>query len=147
MVFNATFHYISVISWWSVLFPDTYNTTVHFPGLVPPDTYIHDCSLSWLGTPWHIYTWLFTFLAWYPLTHGVSSQESEQSCIYYVSGGTKSGKCGIFCFSIRFWNCSDSVVFFVFFIRFWNCSDSVVFFVFLLDFGIVLIVWYFLFFY
>jgi hypothetical protein len=40
--------------------------TVHFPGLVPPDTYIHNCSLSWLGTPWHIYTWLFTFLAWYP---------------------------------------------------------------------------------
>jgi hypothetical protein len=26
----------------------------------------------------------------------------------------------LFCFSIRFWNCSDSVVF-------WDCSDSVVF--------------------
>jgi hypothetical protein len=40
-------------------------------------------------------------------------------------------QCGIFSFSIRFWNCSDSVVFFVF----------------LLDFGNVLTVWYFLFFY
>jgi hypothetical protein len=38
------------------------------------------------------------------------------------------------------------VVFFCFSIRFWNCSDSVVFFVFLLDFGTVLTVRYFLFF-
>ena len=65
------------------------------------------------------------------MCQGVPSQESEQSCIYYVSGGTKPGKYGIFCFSIRFWNGFDNVVFFVF----------------LLDFGIVLIVWYFLFFY
>jgi hypothetical protein len=40
-------------------------------------------------------------------------------------------QCGVFCF----------------YIRFWNCSDSVVFFVFLLDFGTVLTVWCFLFFY
>ena len=39
-------------------------------------------------------------------------------------------QCGIFCFSVRFWNCSDSVVCFVF----------------LLDFGIVQTVWYVLFF-
>jgi hypothetical protein len=52
-------------------------------------------------------------------------------------------QCGIFCFSVRFWNCSDSVVFFVFLLDFWNCSDSVVFFVFLLDFGTVPTVWYF----
>ena len=32
-------------------------------------------------------------------------------------------------------------------IRFWNCSDSVVVFVFLLDFGTVPTAWYFLFFY
>ena len=38
-------------------------------------------------------------------------------------------QCGIFCFSI---GC-------------WNCSDSVVFFVFLLDFGTVPTVWYFCF--
>ena len=38
---------------------------------------------------------------------------------------------GIFCFSILFWNCSDSMVFFVF----------------LFYFGTVLTVWYFLFFY
>ena len=55
-------------------------------------------------------------------------------------------QCGIFCFYIRFWNSSDSVVFFVFLldfgtvptvwyflfdfsIRFWNSCDSVVFFV------------------
>jgi hypothetical protein len=56
------------------------------------------------------------------------------------------GRCGIMellrqsanfmCFSIRFWNCSNSVVFwkctdsgvlFCFSIRFWNCSNSVVF--------------------
>jgi hypothetical protein len=40
-------------------------------------------------------------------------------------------QCGIFCFSIVFWNCVDSVIFFVF----------------LLYFGTVLTVWYFLFFY
>ena len=40
-------------------------------------------------------------------------------------------QCGIFCFSVRFRNCSDSVVFFVF----------------LLDLGTVPTVWYFLFFY
>jgi hypothetical protein len=40
-------------------------------------------------------------------------------------------QCGIFCFSIWFWNCSDSMVFFVF----------------LLDFRTVPTVWYFLFFY
>ena len=73
-------------------------------------------------------------------------------------------QCGIFVFhfSIRFWNCSDSVVFFVFHfsiriwncsdsvvsvfhfsIRFWNCSNSVVslFFIFLLDFRTVPTVW------
>ena len=50
-------------------------------------------------------------------------------------------QCGIFCFSIWFGNCSDSVVF----LR--NCSNSVVFFVFLFDLGIVPTVWYFLFFY
>ena len=37
--------------------------------------------------------------------------------------------------------------FYDFSIRFWNCSDSVVFFVFLLDFRTVPTVWYFLFFY
>jgi FlaA1/EpsC-like NDP-sugar epimerase len=66
-------------------------------------------------------------------------------------------QCGIYCFSIRFWSYSDSVVFFVFLldfgviltvwyllfsIRFWSCSDSVVFTVFLLDFGVVLTAWY-----
>ena len=40
-------------------------------------------------------------------------------------------QCGIFCFSIGLWKCSDNVVFFVF----------------LLDFGNVPTVWYFLFFY
>ena len=73
-------------------------------------------------------------------------------------------QCGIFYFSVRFWNRSDSVEFFVFLVdfgtvptvwyflffflavRFWNCSDSVVFFVFLVDFGTVPTVWYFLFF-
>ena len=40
-------------------------------------------------------------------------------------------QCGILCFSIIFWNCSDSVVFFVF----------------LLYFGTVPTVWYFVFFY
>ena len=59
-------------------------------------------------------------------------------------------QCRIFCFSIWFWTCSDSVVFvffylildlfrqcgiFCFSIWFWTCSDSVVFFVFLFDFG------------
>ena len=59
-------------------------------------------------------------------------------------------------FSIQFWTCSDSVVFFYILdlFRFWTCSDSVVFFytildlfrqcgIFLLDFGPVLTVWYF----
>jgi cytochrome c-type biogenesis protein CcmH/NrfF len=40
-----------------------------------------------------------------------------------------SRQCGISCFSVRYWSCSDSVVIVVF----------------LLDFGIVLIVWYLLF--
>ena len=55
-----------------------------------------------------------------------------------------------FCFSIRVWSCSYSVVFFVLFfsIRVWSCSYSVVFIVvFLLEFGAVPTVWYFLFFY
>jgi hypothetical protein len=66
------------------------------------------------------------------------------------------------CFSIRLWNCSDSVVFFVFLldygtvptgvflcfsIRLWNCSDSVYFYVFLLDYGTVPTVCIFMFFY
>jgi hypothetical protein len=37
----------------------------------------------------------------------------------------------------------DFAAFYDFSIRFKNCSDSVVFFVFLLDFGTVLTVWYF----
>ena len=40
-------------------------------------------------------------------------------------------QCGICCFSIRFWSCSNSVVFVIF----------------LLDFGVVPMVWYLLFFY
>ena len=46
-------------------------------------------------------------------------------------------QCGIVCFSIRFWNCSDSVVLFVFLLDFRIVQTSVVLFVFLLDFGIV----------
>jgi hypothetical protein len=44
-----------------------------------------------------------------------------------------------------FVNGIDFASFYDFSIRFWNCSDSVVLFVFLLDFGIVPTVWYFLF--
>ena len=40
-----------------------------------------------------------------------------------------------------------SVSIFCFSIRVWSCSDSVVFVVFLLEFGAVPTVWYFLFFY
>jgi hypothetical protein len=35
-----------------------------------------------------------------------------------------SDSMGIFCFSVRFWNCSDSMGIFCFSVRFWNCSDS-----------------------
>ena len=57
--------------------------------------------------------------------------------------------CGIICFCIGFWNCSDSVAMLFFYwtlelfrycviicfcIEFWNCSDSVALFVSLLDF-------------
>jgi hypothetical protein len=85
-------------------------------------------------------------------------------------------QCGISCFSVRSWNCSDSVVCLVFLldfgtvrlcgiscflldfgtvptvwyllfsVKFCNCSDSVVSLVFLLDFGTLPIVWYLLFF-
>ena len=66
-------------------------------------------------------------------------------------------QCGICCFSIRFLNCSDSVVFVVFLldigavptvrycffsVRYWSCYDSAVFVVFLLDIGAVPTVWY-----
>ena len=53
---------------------------------------------------------------------------------------------GICYVSATFQNCSDIVVFFCFSARLQNYSDIVVFFVFLLDFRIVLILWYLLFF-
>ena len=61
-------------------------------------------------------------------------------------------ECGICCFSVRYWSCSDSMVFVVFlldigavptvriccfYVRYWSCSDSAVFVVFLLDIGAV----------
>ena len=51
--------------------------------------------------------------------------------------------CGICCFSIRFQNCSGSVVFVFFSLKFQNCSKSVVFVicVFLLGFTTVPTVW------
>ena len=44
-------------------------------------------------------------------------------------------QCGIICFSIGLWICSNSVK--CFSIGHWNCSDSVALFIFLLDFGTV----------
>jgi hypothetical protein len=55
-------------------------------------------------------------------------------------------QCGIFCFSIGFWNSSDSVVYFVFLLDF-GTLPTVVYFVFLLDFRTLPTVWYILFFY
>ena len=46
------------------------------------------------------------------------------------------------CFSVRYWSCSDSVVFDGFPVRYWSCSDSAVLVVFLLDIGAVPTVWY-----
>ena len=47
-------------------------------------------------------------------------------------------QCGIFCFSITFWRCSDSVVFFYYILEmFRQCG------IFLLYFGVVPTVWYF----
>ena len=63
-----------------------------------------------------------------------------------VSIGFWFRQCGIFCFSIRFWNSSDSVVYFVFLLDF-GTLPTVVYFVFLLDFRTLLTVWYILFFY
>ena len=45
--------------------------------------------------------------------------------------------CGICCFAVRYWSCSDSTVFGFFSVRYWSCSDSAVFVVFLLDIGAV----------
>ena len=53
-------------------------------------------------------------------------------------------QCGIFCFSIRFWNSFDSVVYFVFLLDF-RTLPTVVYFVFLLDFGTLPTVVYFVF--
>jgi hypothetical protein len=38
-------------------------------------------------------------------------------------------QCGIYCFSIWLWNCSDKCDIYCFSIWLWNCSDSVVFIV------------------
>ena len=54
---------------------------------------------------------------------------------------------GIFCFSIRFWNGSDSVVFYVSLLDFGTVPTVWYFFVFLFDFGTVPTAWYFLLFY
>jgi hypothetical protein len=53
-------------------------------------------------------------------------------------------------FSIGFWNCSDSVIFFVLFFHwildlFWQCD--IFCFIFLMDLGTVPMVWYFLFYF
>ena len=73
----------------------------------------------------------------------------------YISGDRHwLHRCGIFCFTIRFWNSSDSVIYFCLFcifcfsIRFWNSSNSLIYFClfcifcFLLDFGTLQTVWY-----
>jgi hypothetical protein len=70
-------------------------------------------------------------------------------------------QCGIICFSIELWKCSDSVTFCFlyvtlelirecgiiwFSIGLWNCSDSVALLVLIWDFGTVPTVWHYLFF-
>ena len=55
-------------------------------------------------------------------------------------------QCGIICFSIGLWNCSDSVSIICFSMVRWNSSDSVALFGFLLDFGTVPTVWHYWFF-
>jgi hypothetical protein len=39
-------------------------------------------------------------------------------------------QCGIICFDMGLWNCSDSVALFVFSIELWNCSGSLTSFAF-----------------
>jgi hypothetical protein len=46
-------------------------------------------------------------------------------------------QCGIICFYMGLWNCSDSVTFFCVSMWLWNCSNNLALFVSLLDFGTV----------
>jgi hypothetical protein len=49
---------------------------------------------------------------------------SSVSTIFGLDFGTVPTACGIFCFSIRFWNCSDSLWYFCFSIRFWYLIEK-----------------------
>ena len=101
-----------------------------------PSPVTHDCFRSfinlWLPTMGLFLSHTFYHFSLTPPLFNrvpVPSQESERPCI-------------IICVRIL-----DFASFFDFSIVFWNCSNTVVFFVFLLYLGTVPTVWYFLFFY
>jgi hypothetical protein len=56
-------------------------------------------------------------------------------------------QCGIICFDMGFWNCSDSVALFIFIWNFGTVPIVYHYWFFLLDFGTVSTVWHYCFFY